>query len=112
MNINMPDDPQFNEYYQRYMKCLKLKKMSVKGVAKEANTLKLEKVVVVDSTQGIYKCEGYGPEPEQIQMKPVTLVFTEKRKERTEFLIFQVNAIAKGFKLHLPNLPALALPAK
>lgn len=24
MNINMPNDPQFNEYYQKHLKCLKL----------------------------------------------------------------------------------------
>jgi len=29
MNVNMPTDPQFNKYYQKHLKCLKLKKWYV-----------------------------------------------------------------------------------
>lgn len=99
------------------MKCLKLNAMSIKGVTKQANILDLSKIIIVDETQGVYECQGYGPAPEKAQMnragtKAPKLVFTEKEMERTEYLLFQVNAVAKGFKLQFPNLAAMVLPAE
>jgi integrase/recombinase XerD len=32
MNINMPDDPQFNEYYRKHLKCLKLRGFQPKTI--------------------------------------------------------------------------------
>ena len=32
MNINLPDDPQFNKYYQKHLKCLKLQGLRPKTI--------------------------------------------------------------------------------
>ena len=32
MNINMPNDPQFNKYYQKHLKCLKLNGLQPKTI--------------------------------------------------------------------------------
>ncbi|MEW6356264.1 MAG: hypothetical protein AB1696_08070 [Planctomycetota bacterium] len=95
---------------QLQVKCLRLMKMFVRGAAREANILNLANVELTEEAGKIYKCGGYGPDPEDVQMKVSSLLFTEEKMERTVFLLFEVDAAAKGLKLQLPHLPPMDLP--
>lgn len=92
------------------VKCLKLKTMSIKGVTKQASIIDLAKCYVNDETQGVYKCTGYGPTPETVEMNVPKLVFEEGKTQRADFFVFQINPNATGFRLNIPGVPPLSLP--